>query len=186
MEGVFFFSPSFAWGWVCGKVYVCQDFLLSLSSVGQVPLLRSPSVQPHHPNLTLPQPETMLTYMDYVQNAFFGATSWNCDNSYTNITATARGNYLSSYFLPHFPQNLIRPNSPARLPHPSRVKNEYILPIHSQIRHFLRPRQPRHSRRQRILPLLLSSAHERHEECRGRFARRHDGVSAGFRAETSG
>lgn len=33
----------------------------------------------------------MLAYMDYVQNAFYQATSWNPDNSYVNLTATARG-----------------------------------------------------------------------------------------------
>ena len=33
----------------------------------------------------------MLTYMDYVQQAFYKATNWNEDNSYANLTATARG-----------------------------------------------------------------------------------------------
>ncbi|KAG0125335.1 hypothetical protein HOY82DRAFT_493051 [Tuber indicum] len=32
----------------------------------------------------------MLTYMDYLQNAFYRATSWDPDNSYVNLTATAR------------------------------------------------------------------------------------------------
>ncbi|KAF8415121.1 hypothetical protein BGX38DRAFT_1252080 [Terfezia claveryi] len=32
----------------------------------------------------------MLTYMDYVQQAFYKATNWNEDNSYANLTATAR------------------------------------------------------------------------------------------------
>ncbi|KAF8465270.1 hypothetical protein BDZ91DRAFT_727957, partial [Kalaharituber pfeilii] len=32
----------------------------------------------------------MLPYMDYVQQAFYKATNWNEDNSYANLTATAR------------------------------------------------------------------------------------------------
>ncbi|KAI5811032.1 hypothetical protein DFH27DRAFT_531095 [Peziza echinospora] len=32
----------------------------------------------------------MLSYMDYVQKAFYKATAWNEDNSYANLTATAR------------------------------------------------------------------------------------------------
>jgi distribution and morphology protein 10 len=33
----------------------------------------------------------MLPYMDYIQNAFYEATDWNQDNSYAQLTATARG-----------------------------------------------------------------------------------------------
>lgn len=33
----------------------------------------------------------MLPYMDYIQNAFYEATGWNQDNSYAQLTATARG-----------------------------------------------------------------------------------------------
>ncbi|KAH0612584.1 uncharacterized protein H6S33_008964 [Morchella sextelata] len=32
----------------------------------------------------------MLPYMDYIQNAFYEATDWNQDNSYAQLTATAR------------------------------------------------------------------------------------------------
>ncbi|ORY03204.1 hypothetical protein BCR34DRAFT_492574 [Clohesyomyces aquaticus] len=32
----------------------------------------------------------MLDFMDHVQNAFYGASHWNVDNSYGNLTATAR------------------------------------------------------------------------------------------------
>lgn len=38
----------------------------------------------------------MLTYMDYVQQAFYKSTLWNEDNSYANLTATARCNSLNS------------------------------------------------------------------------------------------
>jgi len=33
----------------------------------------------------------MLGFMDYIQNAFYNASGWNRDNSYSSITATAQG-----------------------------------------------------------------------------------------------
>jgi len=33
--------------------------------------------------------------MDYVQLAFYDASNWHHDNSYSNLTATARGRILS-------------------------------------------------------------------------------------------
>ena len=33
----------------------------------------------------------MLEFMDYVQHAFYNASRWNYENSYSNLTATARG-----------------------------------------------------------------------------------------------
>jgi hypothetical protein len=35
--------------------------------------------------------EEMLEFMDYVQNAFYEASNWNLENSYSQLTATARG-----------------------------------------------------------------------------------------------
>jgi Mitochondrial distribution and morphology protein 10 len=39
----------------------------------------------------------MLEFMDFVQHAFYKASNWNVENSYSNLTATARGLYLQSY-----------------------------------------------------------------------------------------
>lgn len=33
----------------------------------------------------------MLGFMDYVQKAFYEASHWNHDNSYSTLTATAQG-----------------------------------------------------------------------------------------------
>jgi hypothetical protein len=33
----------------------------------------------------------MLEFMDYVQHAFYNATRWNYENSYSQLTATAKG-----------------------------------------------------------------------------------------------
>lgn len=33
----------------------------------------------------------MLEFMDYVQQAFYNASHWNLENSYSQLTATARG-----------------------------------------------------------------------------------------------
>ncbi|KAH6680565.1 mitochondrial distribution and morphology protein 10 [Halenospora varia] len=33
----------------------------------------------------------MLEFMDYIQNAFYNASHWNVENSYSQLTATARG-----------------------------------------------------------------------------------------------
>ena len=33
----------------------------------------------------------MLEFMDYVQHAFYNASNWNVENSYSHLTATARG-----------------------------------------------------------------------------------------------
>lgn len=37
----------------------------------------------------------MLEFMDYIQHAFYNATSWNYENAYSQLTATARGKQLS-------------------------------------------------------------------------------------------
>lgn len=41
----------------------------------------------------------MLEFMDYVQFAFYNATKWNYENSYSQLTATAKGTcfFLSVY-----------------------------------------------------------------------------------------
>jgi hypothetical protein len=33
----------------------------------------------------------MLEFMDYVQHAFYNASHWSFENSYSQLTATARG-----------------------------------------------------------------------------------------------
>jgi hypothetical protein len=33
----------------------------------------------------------MIEFMEYVQNAFYNASNWNLDNSYSKLTATAQG-----------------------------------------------------------------------------------------------
>jgi len=33
----------------------------------------------------------MIEFMDYVQNAFYSASLWDHDNSYSTLTATANG-----------------------------------------------------------------------------------------------
>lgn len=33
----------------------------------------------------------MLEFMDYVQQAFYNTTHWDRENSYSQLTATARG-----------------------------------------------------------------------------------------------
>jgi len=42
----------------------------------------------------------MLEFMDYVQHAFYNASNWNVENSYSHLTATARGQQAS----PSMPQ----------------------------------------------------------------------------------
>src|ERR1700759_4314160 len=34
---------------------------------------------------------TMLDFMDYIQRAFFAASKWNIDNSYSSLNTTAEG-----------------------------------------------------------------------------------------------
>jgi len=41
----------------------------------------------------------MLEFMDYVQHAFYNASKWNIENSYSHLTATARGNQACSQAL---------------------------------------------------------------------------------------
>lgn len=36
----------------------------------------------------------MLEFMDYVQHAFYNASYWNFENSYSQLTATARGEQI--------------------------------------------------------------------------------------------
>jgi mitochondrial distribution and morphology protein 10 len=36
----------------------------------------------------------MLEFMDYVQHAFYNASHWNFENSYSQLTATARGKQI--------------------------------------------------------------------------------------------
>jgi hypothetical protein len=38
----------------------------------------------------------MLEFMDYVQHAFYIASNWNVENSYSQLTATARGDWYST------------------------------------------------------------------------------------------
>lgn len=40
----------------------------------------------------------MLGFMDYVQNAFYEASHWNHDNSYSYLTATAQGNHHARFY----------------------------------------------------------------------------------------
>jgi distribution and morphology protein 10 len=41
----------------------------------------------------------MLEFMDYIQHAFYNATRWNYENSYSQLTATARGKHPPFTFL---------------------------------------------------------------------------------------
>ena len=38
----------------------------------------------------------MLEFMDYIQHAFYNVSGWNFENSYSQLTATARGNMSPS------------------------------------------------------------------------------------------
>lgn len=40
----------------------------------------------------------MIEFMDYVQNAFYSASLWDRDNSYSTLTATANGTFASVFF----------------------------------------------------------------------------------------
>jgi Mitochondrial distribution and morphology protein 10 len=41
----------------------------------------------------------MLEFMDYVQYAFYNVSHWNYENSYSHLTATARGEHIPFKFL---------------------------------------------------------------------------------------
>lgn len=43
--------------------------------------------------------EEMIEFMDYVQNAFYSASLWDHDNSYSTLTATANGNHTRCFLL---------------------------------------------------------------------------------------
>jgi hypothetical protein len=44
-------------------------------------------------------PLNMLEFMDYVQHAFYNVSLWNYENSYSHLTATARGKHIPFKFL---------------------------------------------------------------------------------------
>ena len=128
----------------------------------QVPLVPPSNLTCLHSILHLPGPcraAAMLSYMDYIQQAFYASTNWNEDNSYANLNATARGNPPPSTS----PVNLILTPSPSapRLSHTPRPLPASLLPLLPQLRYLLHAFQPRRRRRLPLIPLLLSPPTQR-------------------------
>jgi len=52
----------------------------------------------------------MLEFMDYVQHSFYKVSHWNTENSYSQLTATARGkqtaNPKPAYYYPSVISNI--------------------------------------------------------------------------------
>lgn len=54
------------------------------------------SISVYVPELVISSKVRMLEFMDYIQRAFHKASKWNPDNSYSNLTATSRGQHMRS------------------------------------------------------------------------------------------
>lgn len=95
----------------------------------------------------------MLDFMEYIQLAFAEATSWNRDNSYSALTATAECKLRAPV-----PDRWTDERSFARFPCPRKTPIPPIVAVDAAFCYCLHPRHRRPDRWLNILPLQHRSA----------------------------